>query len=660
MLLLQASTSRVVRSVLVHAPPAASAAAMAMAERGTGNIVPTGSLELDVLLSGGLRAGEVTELVGPAGSLKTQVCAHTAAYTALVGGSVHFITSRADRIPQRLRDLLSAVARSVVAAARDPQLTDAKAAAMTATARIQYHRCFSLLQLHEVLTGLLAAPLRVRAAVALQVAAPGVSGPPGVAAGSATTDTASGGVLALCEGASAVDLPLSATKRLREVVSPPQNISHTGSGPARTDAMPSAWDGASVQSLRGGLVVVDSMHAIAAASVGSLRQPWPKPSAASSSSSALQASSLLPSARHSDAVHGQPDGPSSGRARPAAGLMSSALLEAVGRQLRQLARVAGCSVLVTNAAVPGGTPSSGELQPALGSAWYGIADSTVALWPASPASAGLFRGDGRSSREAARFPGDSSICDRSSRRVPLFTQQVCAARVRLLRAPRERFACMPSGSHTSVVAASGPAVVPAPVGIAGSGDDADHVTQPMCTKKRVDLAFRWCDTGLVMRDGTFDPPSSICDAMVARIVDAAQALKLDLTAFTGTRTMSSGPIGMSLVPDAASRAALAAQAAVQALMGRDDFGDVEEDSAAELLLAARDEPPNWLHMAGYAATTAALGNRSSYHADLVSTAARCGAAGAFLASSASQGWDVRDGELFVGGSTGASVTDVDI
>jgi hypothetical protein len=585
--------------------------------------------------------GEVTELVGPSGSLKSQVCAHATAYQSLLGGQVHVITSKADGTPKRLRGLLRAVS-TMELSARGHSSGAARAAAGTAAGRIHLHQCFSLAQLHSSLTSLLAGPSSQRAAVALRAASVEVTQPVGA------------------KPSTALQAGSTSTPEKRSRDPSPTAVRQPNSS-ARNDAATMPDDGTETATktrqppARLALVVVDSLHAIAAASVGSLRPPKPATSASYSSSSSSSSSSVAAaekgeqdgfamgggSFRH---AHGAGSSSSSGSVL---GTMSSALLEAIGRQLRQIARVCGCCVLVTNGAVPAGQRASGDLQPALGSAWYGVSDNCVALWPSNPASAGSSRGEGVSDGAAAdHLPGGASIRDRSRPRMPLFQQQTSAARVRLLRAPRERFACMASGSHTSVVAAP-PAATLEPTQPATPADEFNEDGEPARhVKKRVDLAFRWCDTGLVMREGVFDPPSLLSKPMAARLVAAATG------ATAREAAPRAGPIGSALVPDSASRAAVAAQAAVQALMERDHYGESEDAAvtAADVLASDGAGPLRWSHMAGYAATAAALSGAACSQADLVSTAVRCGRAGEFLAGTASQGWDVDDGEVFVGGS----------
>jgi RecA/RadA recombinase len=104
-------SSELCRSILKAAPRAVSAA-----ERLSSlDAVSTGAAELDALLSGGVRFGEVTEVCGPAGSLKSQLCIAIAVNGALSGCNVRWIQTHADNIARRIRrycvSLCSAVAK---------------------------------------------------------------------------------------------------------------------------------------------------------------------------------------------------------------------------------------------------------------------------------------------------------------------------------------------------------------------------------------------------------------------------------------------------------------------------------------------------------------------------------------------------------------------
>ncbi len=68
-------------------------------------LLSTGVQAVDAVLRGGLRQGQVTELVGASPSGKTQICHSTAALTASLGFQVLYVTSNATFSPLRLISL---------------------------------------------------------------------------------------------------------------------------------------------------------------------------------------------------------------------------------------------------------------------------------------------------------------------------------------------------------------------------------------------------------------------------------------------------------------------------------------------------------------------------------------------------------------------------
>mmetsp|Transcript_59084 Transcript_59084/g.117423 ORF Transcript_59084/g.117423 Transcript_59084/m.117423 type:complete len:281 (-) Transcript_59084:49-891(-) len=72
------------------------------------SFIPTGFSPLDHHLGGGLLAGAVTELVGPAGAGKSQFCLAAAARVVLSGHHVVYLDTERGFSPSRLREVLSA------------------------------------------------------------------------------------------------------------------------------------------------------------------------------------------------------------------------------------------------------------------------------------------------------------------------------------------------------------------------------------------------------------------------------------------------------------------------------------------------------------------------------------------------------------------------
>ncbi|MED6185320.1 hypothetical protein PIB30_055930 [Stylosanthes scabra] len=77
-------------------------------------LLPTGFQGIDALLGGGLRAGQLTELVGLSSSGKTQACLTSASTVAKQGGSVIYFDTGNSFSPQRIADLVGQTSDYVV------------------------------------------------------------------------------------------------------------------------------------------------------------------------------------------------------------------------------------------------------------------------------------------------------------------------------------------------------------------------------------------------------------------------------------------------------------------------------------------------------------------------------------------------------------------
>ncbi len=139
--LAQTRPAAVVQQVLQCAPHARGGGHNSASGReGHAGLVRTGLSHLDDALGGGLRAGHVTELVGPAGSLKSQVAICAAAQAATSGQPVWVISSRADEVARRIRQVI--VATSTRAQVRGQECKAVSAG--EAVSRVKLTRCFNL------------------------------------------------------------------------------------------------------------------------------------------------------------------------------------------------------------------------------------------------------------------------------------------------------------------------------------------------------------------------------------------------------------------------------------------------------------------------------------------------------------------------------------
>ena len=132
--------------------PAESAAYLRRADSMFGKTLSTGAASLDLLLGGGFRTGELTELVGPSSSGKTQVC-HAAAAAAAAAGAfparapsapsttVLYIDTCHSFSPTRAAEMIGS--RQLSAEARSEALT-----------RIRCLRARDAFELVEILDGL--------------------------------------------------------------------------------------------------------------------------------------------------------------------------------------------------------------------------------------------------------------------------------------------------------------------------------------------------------------------------------------------------------------------------------------------------------------------------------------------------------------------------
>lgn len=76
--------------------------------------LPTGCEGLDTLLGGGLRQGQVTELVGPSSSGKTQICLYVASYAAVKHfGSIVFFDTSNSFSPNRVASMVNQICKPV-------------------------------------------------------------------------------------------------------------------------------------------------------------------------------------------------------------------------------------------------------------------------------------------------------------------------------------------------------------------------------------------------------------------------------------------------------------------------------------------------------------------------------------------------------------------
>lgn len=133
-----------VQQILQCAPPPLDgrSSSTSSCQQWQGGFLPTGFQSLDQSLGGGLRAGQVAELVGPAGSLKSQVAVCAAARAAMAGQPVWVISSRADELARRIRQVI------VASCGRDPAHAQlGLASASNAVALVKLSRCFNLASL---------------------------------------------------------------------------------------------------------------------------------------------------------------------------------------------------------------------------------------------------------------------------------------------------------------------------------------------------------------------------------------------------------------------------------------------------------------------------------------------------------------------------------
>ena len=517
-------------------------------------------MELDRLLSGGLRCGEVTELVGPSGSFKTQVCLNAAAQHAVSGRRVWMLETRSGEMARRLRRALVGLGERLRA---EQGLSDAAAgrAVIAAAERITVVRCFSLVALSSWLAGLLEPLLAGRAREAARLAlapAEGRGRGPGADSSQHDEDT---------------NTAPGSGKRPRAATAA---ISRSAEQAAGSGGEP----------LCGGLLIVDSIHALAAASVGPFRPVGGR-----------QGEGTAP---------GQ-----NGHERAVAGSGTAAALATAARQLRVVAAVGGAAVLVTNGAVGGGRGSAagpGLLRPALGSAWSAAPDVVVGMWPSSTGIPAARGGDDDASATAPAASGlgrwVAELRDVSDRGAPAFVARRGAARAAIVRSPRERRGRAP------IRARQGRAL----------GNDVAAASPPGSAAGLVVVS----DVTLLMEDGK-----------------AAPRAPLSATAGVG------GPAGGPSVEAAARRVERGIDAACLRAGGGEAAADARggnhTDSEADECL----EPMRWSSMAPAAAAVAHLSSGTAAPR-LASCGFRVGAAGLVAGRLPSAAWDVGDGERFSG------------
>ncbi|XP_025641890.1 DNA repair protein RAD51 homolog 4 isoform X1 [Arachis hypogaea] len=83
-------------------------------------LLPTGFKGIDALLGGGLRAGQLTELVGPSSSGKTQACLTSASTVAKNGGSVIYFDTGNSFSPQHIAHLVGQTSGYVIGNQAEP------------------------------------------------------------------------------------------------------------------------------------------------------------------------------------------------------------------------------------------------------------------------------------------------------------------------------------------------------------------------------------------------------------------------------------------------------------------------------------------------------------------------------------------------------------
>ncbi|KAL6596953.1 hypothetical protein ACP70R_047087 [Stipagrostis hirtigluma subsp. patula] len=79
------------------------------------HFLPTGLEGIDMLLGGGLRQGQLTEITGPSSSGKTQVCLHSASHVAAMNmGSVMYLDTSNSFSPSRIAGIIDVLPTSLV------------------------------------------------------------------------------------------------------------------------------------------------------------------------------------------------------------------------------------------------------------------------------------------------------------------------------------------------------------------------------------------------------------------------------------------------------------------------------------------------------------------------------------------------------------------